>query len=527
MKKILLILIALLSTSSFVAPAYAEETDPFYELLSQKIEPSSEPLQGQFMRIYEKVHGFIPTQTQLDMERLITLQTKQRGDIIESQTLFQLAGEGCYDASHVQKNAQKATKDEPKNTLASQTYTFQYYLGLCKKNRMLNTRFAKTLSSLSYKSMFMDGDEKNSSYDLLSDVNALKLLVDGKLPPIKASWNADISDDAKYFLGFAYKPEYTALDTKKIEDMQKLYTFDTTPQTLGMCTLQTPPPIAENFSSREKESITKSFARFERDKLTPDPSFDNEAILQKDTTKDPTRKITDALSGVQKVIENAGNNLGKDMCATGSAYNKDGTGGMAGACIKLEIKAGIGEETPPVFTSDRLPSLMDSLKKMRASTGELAAQDLQLKNEPRSIFSLAWEDFHFKFSENPLVVTYVPIVPVIGKNQYATKETVRSWSQLWNVLTTNTASVAPGTVKSNNTLNSGARTEQQDVTAQQEIKDLSTALVVPRMNQASLSDMEVTVGAQFDHVIAELELFEKQLGRLKAQSKQFSSTPTQ
>jgi hypothetical protein len=93
------------------------------------------------------------------------------------------------------------------------------------------------------------------------------------------------------------------------------------------------------------------------------------------------------------------------------------------------------------------------------------------------------------------------------------------------VLTLNTTSATSDTVKATNTLQGGLAAQQERIRATKEVKELGMRLVSPQINQASLSDMETTVGAQFDHILAELDLLNKQMQKLKLQSNKFLSTP--
>lgn len=511
MHKLLLQLAVFMSLGMLcLIPAFADEQDDtLFALLKEAPEFSAgdHPLVDQYLRVDTEVRGFVPKQTMLEMQRLLEHDRKEGLTTFSDETLSRLLPPGCLPTTaggtSTVQNTTKGIND------------VTHYQKKCEDIMALNKRFAEKLSSIRYQNIFTDGDPKNSGFDLLEDVSQLQQQVDGAKGKDLPGWTRDISPDAKYLTGNWYKPEYVQASTESLADTLKRFSFVATDKNnLGYCplpgTIPTSTTATPTFTDPEKEAIAKSFARFERAKTTPDPSFDNEAVLKKDTSS--------VLNAAQEKIKQGVQNLDKWNCL------------LESFCIKIRFETGFAEEGNPIvrtrLADHQTPAMRSSLYKLGEAVTELSAQNLQVKNEPRAIFSFGWQDLKFEVPDNFLHVSWVPLVPRVDKADFVNAEMVVNLRKIWEA--TVAISNASDGVASADTATADYATQYANMlTKQKQTEELSIALQAKQIQAKNLTTYESVVGGQLIHLNEELGALLTHMQALKKISKNFASTKIQ
>lgn len=489
--------------------AAEEPEDKFLKLIQTEptIEYSDSPLQSQYIRTEKEVRDFVPKQTILEMQRLLAHDRQEKLTTLTDEALAPLLSAGCLPVSSGGAGGiQNVTQGINTST---------HYEEKCNEIRSLNERFSQKISSIRYQNIFSDGDAKNSGFDLLEDIAQLKERVDGDQQEELPGWTRDISPDAKYLTGDWFKPEYVQASAESLADTMKKFSFQNTdPNNLGFCPLPGAAPTTPlattppTFSDGEKEAIVKSFARFERAKTTPDPSFDNEAVLKKDSSGFLTNELA-ALGNLQAGIQA----LDKWNCLLDSF------------CIKLHFQTSFASEATTTGGFG-IPSLRNSLEKLSNATDELSAQNLQLKNEPRTIFSFGWQDLKFEVPSNLIQIDFIPIIPTVEDDVFISDKIISQLKASWQAVT-KSGNASQTTVPTNASSGSFAAQAATTLAKQEETKELAVKLQTQQILQKNLSDYQTVIGSQLDHFGEELQALLTQMEALKKISKNFASTKVQ
>ncbi|MFN7160633.1 MAG: hypothetical protein ACK4NC_03425 [Candidatus Gracilibacteria bacterium] len=500
----------------FSHTAFADEQDDkLFALLKNTpgVSLLDSPLKSQYFRIDKEVREFVPKQTMIEMQRLLEHDRKEGLTKFTDSALSRLLPQNCLPKTAGGVSSVQGTTQGINDST--------HYQKKCEEITALNERFGQKISSIRYQNVFSDGDTKNSGFDLLNDIALLKEKINGAKDRELPGWTRDISPDAKYLTGNWYKPEYVQVPASSLADTMKSFSFSNTdPNTLGFCPLPGAAPVTastQTFSEPEKEAISKSFARFERAKTTPDPSFDNEAVLKKDTSN--------ILSAAQKILNDAQQSI------NGTVENLDKWNCLwESFCIKVYFQTGFADEAGTMFTTRRVgldsPALRTSLTKLSDATSELSAQNLQLKNEPRAIFSFGWQDLKFEVPDNFLQISWVPIVPRVDKADFTDPDLIGLLGKMWNAVAgSNNASdaVAPANIASGDY----AAQYANMLAKQKETKELAIKLQTQQINAKNLTDYEEVIGGQLTHLTEELQALLTQMEALKKISKNFASTKVQ